>query len=115
MNVEISRDVDINMTAYEGQFDMSYAALCALIGPPTEMGSGDDKVDVTWQLKFGDGTIASIYNYKDGPAYTGEGSIEDLTDWHIGGHNSRAADLVLELVNSVKTGAGAGQFVLEGD
>lgn len=90
-------DIDANMTSYQGEMNFSYVRLCELFGAPLP---GDAyKVDAEWILKFEDGTVATIYNWKDGPNYCGvDGTpVEEIKDWHIGGHNRRAYELVEEI------------------
>jgi len=50
------------------------------------------KIDAEWDLKFLDGTIATIYNYKDGKNYLGDEGLEleEITDWNIGGVDRKA-------------------------
>jgi hypothetical protein len=46
--------------------------------------------------------VATIYNWKNGPAYTGDDSIEveRIHDWNIGGHTQSAVSLVLRKVSN---------------
>lgn len=86
--------------AGECQPDTTYADLVAIFGEP---GTGDeDKVDAEWDIKFDDGLIATIYNYKTGKNYLGEeGLSTDLLrgdDWHIGGVTKAVADRVNEII-----------------
>lgn len=82
-----------------GGIDISYARLVEKLGEP---GDGDgEKVDAEWVIKFTDGTIATIHNYKDGVNYNGEiegTPTEEITDWHVGGVSTHALDLVKELL-----------------
>jgi hypothetical protein len=77
---------------------IKYSTLVQIFGEPNSDGDGY-KVDAEWELKV-DGKYASIYNYKNGPNYTNEGSIEDIIDWHIGGVD----DSVVPLVNQIVAG-----------
>lgn len=89
-------DIDINGTCYMGEIRAKYADLCAAFGKPT---SGDGyKTDAEWEVRFSDGTVATIYNWKDGHNYNdGQGTdTVDITDWHIGGRDARVVRLVLE-------------------
>ena len=59
-----TNDVDINGTHLQGHINCSYDRLTELLGEPTE---GDGyKVDAEWALQFDDGTIITIYNWKNG-------------------------------------------------
>ena len=58
-----------------------------VFGPPTwDQGSADDKVQVEWVIKFPDGTMGTIYDYKQ---YNVE--PEDIDYWSIGGRIGLAA------------------------
>ena len=85
--------INTDGTSLQGQFDMPYAKLVEIIGEPNGQSDGY-KTDVEWAFER-DGVVATIYNWKDGPNYAGGGRIEDLTEWHIGGHDQRAVKLIL--------------------
>ena len=77
---------DVNMTSLQGGIYTSYETLVGCFGEPEE---GDGyKVDAEWVITFADGVVATIYNWKNGKNYCGEDGmdVEDITDWHIGGH-----------------------------
>ena len=58
-----------------------------VFGPPTwDQGSADAKVQVEWSIKFPDGTIGTIYDYKQ---YNVD--PEDIDYWSIGGRIGLAA------------------------
>lgn len=75
-------------THLQGYIDISYDDLVHLFGEPC---NGDGyKVDAEWVLEWDDGTVTTIYNYKDGPNYCDEDSVyqsisDKNDDWHIGG------------------------------
>ena len=103
MQVTVSNEIDTVGTSLQGEMDISYDEIVAKLGEPTSNGDGY-KVDAEWSLKFEDGTIATIYNYKTGPNYDfNEGcEVADIRDWHIGGSFEsdgfgRAYKLVMEL------------------
>jgi hypothetical protein len=81
-------------SCFQGHITATHDELCKLFGNPTD---GDGyKVDAHWGLRFEDGTIATIYNWKDGRNYLGEEGkpVEQITDWHIGGMSRAALDKV---------------------
>lgn len=86
-----------NGSGYLGQFEMGYDELVKKLGIVNRGQSGDKKSDCCWVIKFKDGEIATIYNYKNGPAYTGVGNIQDITVWHIGGFKKA----VINRVNAI--------------
>ena len=58
-----------------------------IFGPPTwEEGSSDGKVQVEWVIKFPDGTIGTVYDYKQ---YNID--PDDVDHWSIGGSKGLAA------------------------
>ena len=58
-----------------------------VFGPPTwDQGSGDNKVQVEWVIKFPDGTIGTIYDYKQYDV-----DPDDVDYWSIGGRTGLEA------------------------
>ena len=87
----------------QGYVETTYKNLLELFGNPTD---GDGyKVDAEWVIKFEDGTVATIYNWKDGKNYNGaEGmEVEDITDWHIGGEDKKSVARIKEVVKGEVT------------
>lgn len=87
-------------TYMQDYIDADYMVLVEIFGEPEWVNS--DKIDVEWALKFADGTIATIYNWKDGPNYLGEDGLDPKTikNWHIGGTNSLAGTRVKTAVTN---------------
>lgn len=84
-------------TSLQGYIDISYERLVQMLGQPE---AGDEyKVDAEWIVRFDDGTVATIYNWKDGKNYNGDEGldVEQITDWHIGGFNNMAVFKVNQL------------------
>ena len=71
-----------------GELDGPYKEdIVKVFGPPTwDQGSADDKVQMEWVVKFPDGTLATIYDYKQ---YNVE--PENIDYWSIGGRTNLAA------------------------
>lgn len=90
----------INGTCLQGYINTSYRDLVECFGEPHCDGDGY-KVDAEWMLRFEDGTVATIYNWKNGRNYCDEDGmdVEDITDWHIGGNNPKAVTRVEDAVN----------------
>ena len=84
----------VNGASLVGEVKATYAELRSLFGKPLEWECG--KVDAQWIVEFSDGTIATIYNWKDGVAYLGEAGlpVKKITDWHIGGLSPAAHTMV---------------------
>ena len=69
-----------------GYIKTTYDELVNVFGSPTTLKG--DKVNVEWTIKFSDGTVATIYDWKLSAVPMG------VYDWHIGGFNQRAVELV---------------------
>lgn len=92
----------INGSAYQGDIEITYDEIVAVIGNPCHDGDGY-KLDAEWVLEFEDGTIATIYNWKDGKNYLGDMgfTVKEICNWHIGGFNQDAVDRVHDLFKNV--------------
>jgi len=87
------RTHNINGTHLQGYIKTTYNRLVEAFGEPQE---GFDKSTAEWSVRFSDGTLATIYDYR-----------EDFTphypyDWHIGGHKPQAVLLIAEVLKSKK-------------
>ena len=82
-----------NGTHLQGNVYATYDQLVARFGQPT---GGGDKTTVEWVLVFEDGTVATIYDWKEyeTPMYA--------YDWHIGGKNKTS---VTRVTQALKQGA----------
>lgn len=74
-------------TSRVGELDGVYKKdIEKVFGPPTwDQGSVDDKVQVEWAIKFSDGTLATIYDYKQYDV-----DPDDIDYWSIGGRGPLA-------------------------
>lgn len=92
---------DITGTHLQGYISTTYENIVSVLGKQHH--NGDDyKVDAEWALKFEDGTIATLYNWKNGKNYCGDEGcdLEEITEWNIGGHSPRAVELLTDLLKS---------------
>ena len=89
-------EIEIMGTGLVGNINVDYNFLVQKLGQPTE--SDGYKIDAEWNIEFDDGTVATIYNYKDGKNYLGEDGldVEEITDWHVGGKSNKSLKLVKE-------------------
>jgi len=96
-----SNDTDTNGTCLQGYLTATYEVLVSKLGDPSD-GYDDYKSDAEWHLEFEDGSVATIYNWKNGKNYCGdEGlSLEEITEWHIGGRHPRVEEWVGDYVNN---------------
>jgi len=81
---------DAHLTSYQGIVNTTYARLVEIFGKPHI--TGGDKTNSEWIIKFSNGQVATIYDYKEPntPVYD--------YDWHIGGNNRQVVELVNKLV-----------------
>ena len=79
--MKFTTEADANMTSLQGYMPARYEELVAVFGEPE---GGGDKTTVEWCLKFADGTVATIYDWKEYETPMG------LYSWHIGGKNNLA-------------------------
>jgi len=81
-------------TSFQDYISAGYNTLCEVFGEPTD---GDGyKTDAQWVIKFRNGTVARIYNYKNGKNYLGRSGTPKtkITQWHVGGKKYKAVELV---------------------
>ena len=97
--MEQATDREICGSHLQGYTISTFQNIVDKLGNPHSNGDAY-KVDVEWAFKFEDGTIATIYNYKNGLNYLGaEGKrLMEMHNWNIGGHSERAVFLVNEEV-----------------
>jgi len=56
-------------------------------GEPSMLGDTEDKVQYEWDMELQDGTVFTIYDWKEYRDY----SKNDFIEFHIGAHDSRDA------------------------
>ena len=84
-------EINVSMTSLQGELEASYQDLVKAFGLPNQ---GDGyKTDAEWWLRFDDGAVATIYNWKNGKNYLGPDGldVEDIDGWHVG---CRSRDIV---------------------
>ena len=94
-------------THLQGKLAMPYSELVQAFGKPhyewkpTDL---ENKIDVEWAFEFEDGTIATLYNWKNGYAYCGtEGlPLDHITEWNVGGHSVDAVHRMAGAFNAKK-------------
>jgi len=84
--MKFTNDADVNGTSLQGYMPAYLHQLIEVFGEPE---GGGDKTTVEWCLSFEDGTVATIYDWKEYDTPTG------LYHWHIGGKNNLAVDRVI--------------------
>jgi len=92
-------DIHRSGTSLKGYIKCDYYLLVTLFGQP--FNKDIYKSDAEWVVEFDNGTIATIYNYKDGYNYCKHKGTqtEKITDWHIGGTTSYAVEQVQHAID----------------
>ncbi|MFA6570161.1 MAG: hypothetical protein WCT77_02890 [Bacteroidota bacterium] len=94
----VSKLVKTENTGLVGYVNISYDHLVIAFGKPTsQRPSGDDKVRIIWDIEFEDGTVATIYDWKN-YGKSVKWVKENFTEWHIGGNDKYAVDKVLAIL-----------------
>lgn len=89
-------------TSFHGAtFSATLADLQVILGAPNSGGDHHDKVQNEWELELEDGTVFSVYDWKEYRRYTDKETIE----WHIGGMNLKdtfvAQDTLVEALDTM--------------
>ena len=85
-------------TYLRGHIKAPYEKLLEVFGEP-HLKNGDDlKTDVEWAFKFADGTVATLYNWKNGKNYCGDEGLylHEMYEWNVGGNSKKAVSKLLE-------------------
>ena len=77
-------------TSLQGYVTSTLRDISAVFGEPTFYYPGE-KVTVEWGIKFDDGTIATIYDWK---RYEDAPEADEVIEYHIGGNSSAAVNAV---------------------
>ena len=77
-----TKNADTSGTGLVGKVTTTYAALVHAFGIPDNFNG--DKTTAEWRLRFDDGTVASIYDWKEPSTPMG------LHRWHVGGKSVKA-------------------------
>lgn len=78
-------------TCYIGAIIMDYDELVLLFGEPHYLNG--DKTLAEWCIKYADGTIATIYDWKNYGLQK-----EQIKHWHVGGFDRKALDNVMQSI-----------------
>jgi hypothetical protein len=100
---------EVHYTSFTGYMFISYYDLVYYFGEPHKNNTECDEVDAEWFLKFSDGTVITIYNYKNGKNYLGDEGIdvEEIGVWNIG---SKISHTKFGIIKSVLQKIGKADF-----
>lgn len=98
-----SNNADTCGTSLIGCVNISFDNLVEVFGKPNfDSLSGDDKVRIEWSIKFKDGTVATIYDWKN-YGRSNDWVKKNEKEWHIGGKSEKAfTNVVAEIKKSFK-------------
>ena len=87
-------------TSLKGYINCTYDELVSTFGEPLD---GDGyKVDCEWIIKdVNEGTIATVYNWKNGKNYCGRDGLNahQIDEWHVGGKTGEAVKFIADCIN----------------
>jgi hypothetical protein len=89
--MKFTKDAEGTGTSLVGYVTATYDQLVAIFGPPDVMGG--DKITVGWVLRYADGPVATIYDWKENETPKG------LYAWHVGGHSGSALNRVKDTLS----------------
>ena len=86
-------------THLQGYIKLDYYDILDRLGEPQERDVY--KIDAEWVIEFYDGTVATLYNWKNGRNYCGEDGLDlhQIGEWHIGGNKKDVVRKIYELFN----------------
>jgi hypothetical protein len=85
-------------TCLQGYIEATYTDLIYAFGEPTLPHGDGYKVQAEWNLLTPNG-FATIYDYKQGDSYNGEGNgipVTKITGWNIGGSNKAVVNDIIK-------------------
>jgi len=101
MEFKTGNDLDTTGTgsSLQGYVTTTRSALIETFGMPTFSSDEEyEKVTTEWIIKFQDGTIATIYDWKR--YEEGAPVLNEVYEWHIGGYSETAVSRVQETLAS---------------
>lgn len=91
--------INTSGTHLMGRINLPFHKITSALGDPIRFNAdeGDGKVRIEWDIKFQDGEIATIYDWKEYKRRP-----EDVTDWHIGGRSFEVVQRVYDILREGK-------------
>ena len=92
----------LDCTSFHGAtISATLADLQIILGAPNHMSDHHDKVQNEWEMELEDGTVFSVYDWKEYRRYTDK----ELIEWHIGGMDQKdtfvAQDTLVEALDTM--------------
>lgn len=99
-----NRKIKITGTCFQGEIISSFQKLVDAFGQPLKSDFICYKSDAEWWVKFTDGKVATIYNWKDGKNYLGKDGMktEEIMNWHIGGRDKAIVERIISILEKTK-------------
>ncbi len=92
----MKRTQNVGGTSLRGYITASRKELIQVFGEPCLFQpSTSEKVQIEWCLEFSDGTVATIYDWKQ---YGHIPDEDEIVDWNVGGFSSMAVHQVLQAI-----------------
>ena len=94
----MEKTTNVGGTFLQGYIKATYEQLLKAFGEPHDPDGDTYKTDVEWAFEFADGTVATLYNWKNGKNYLGAEGLElnDIYEWNVGGNSDKAVAKLLE-------------------
>ena len=94
----MEKTTNVGGTFLQGYIKATYEQLLKTFGEPHDPNGDNYKTDVEWAFEFADGTVATLYNWKNGKNYLGAEGLElnDIYEWNVGGNSDKAVAKLLE-------------------
>ena len=99
----MEKTINYGGTFLQGYLRASFEQLVRAFGEPHDPNGDNYKTDVEWAFKFADGTIATIYNWKNGHNYLGKAEgleLNNIDQWNVGGFNQKAVARVIDAIEN---------------
>lgn len=102
-------NIDTNMSHLQGYIKADYEELVQAFSSQRVNGFDDYKIDAEWHILFEDGTVVTVYNWKNGRNYMGSQGmdVEDMVEWNVGGFSKIALFRLAEVLNKQTVQAAA--------
>lgn len=100
--------VSVESTWKQGSIRCDYYTLVDAFGKPMAEGFDDHKSDAEWRIRWEDGMVAAIYNWKNGWNYLGPaGGIPTtlIGEWSVGGSDPAVVERVKSVLKLDITGS----------